>query len=228
MTEDEIYEEYVIQNKSTRQIGREYGISAPTVCKYLKKAGISPNKRKRNARDLTDLRFGTLTVIREELSSEKTTAKYVSWLCVCTCGEQCFVPTSQLLRGQRFCPTCRKQDISVRLYKGYEEISKDFFTTIRNGAKRRSLEFSITIEQIWELFIEQDRKCAISDVDLGFNTYNNEYTETTASLDRIDSSLGYVQNNIQWVHKTLNRIKSDLNEEDFIRWCCLVSDNQER
>jgi hypothetical protein len=46
----------------------------------------------------------------------------------------------------------------------------------------------------------------------------------TASLDRIDSKLGYIPGNIQWVHKTINRMKVNLPEEDFVYFCRLITD----
>lgn len=41
----------------------------------------------------------------------------------------------------------------------------------------------------------------------------------TASLDRIDNTKGYTEDNVQWVHKIINKMKSDLTQEDFIMWC---------
>lgn len=46
---------------------------------------------------------------------------------------------------------------------------------------------------------------------------------TGASLDRKDSSVGYTKNNIQWVHKAINRLKTDFNQKKFIELCHLVS-----
>ena len=37
----------------------------------------------------------------------------------------------------------------------------------------------------------------------------------TASLDRVDSSKGYIKNNIRWVHRLVNQIKWDLKERQF-------------
>ena len=42
------------------------------------------------------------------------------------------------------------------------------------------------------------------------------------SLDRIDSKKGYVKGNVQWVHKTVNRLKMDLSEEELMYWCNLI------
>ena len=41
----------------------------------------------------------------------------------------------------------------------------------------------------------------------------------TASLDRIDSKKGYIEGNIQWVHKDINRMKWAFNEDYFIKLC---------
>jgi hypothetical protein len=46
---------------------------------------------------------------------------------------------------------------------------------------------------------------------------------TTASLDRIDSSKGYTIDNVQWVHKTVNLMKRELNQQDFIDICNKIS-----
>ena len=45
----------------------------------------------------------------------------------------------------------------------------------------------------------------------------------TASLDRKDSSLGYTLDNIQWVHRTVNKIKLDLQQDEFVEWCKRVA-----
>lgn len=49
--------------------------------------------------------------------------------------------------------------------------------------------------------------------------------ETTISLDRIDSTKGYIEGNVQWVHKSVNIMKSTLTQEQFINFCKLVAEN---
>ena len=41
------------------------------------------------------------------------------------------------------------------------------------------------------------------------------YQAGTASLDRIDSKKGYIEGNVQWVHKNVNKMKMDLDEKEF-------------
>ena len=33
------------------------------------------------------------------------------------------------------------------------------------------------------------------------------------------SSEGYIENNVQWVHKHVNRMKSDKSDDEFLEWC---------
>jgi hypothetical protein len=42
---------------------------------------------------------------------------------------------------------------------------------------------------------------------------------TTASVDRIDSSKGYIKGNVQWVHKTINKMKWGYSQGEFIEFC---------
>ena len=89
--------------------------------------------------------------------------------------------------------------------------------------------FDIKIEDAWDQFELQKGKCAYTGVELILTTkYGRKYGLNTASLDRIDSSRGYTIDNIQWVHKKINRIKSNLSEKEFIDWCKKVTDHYEQ
>jgi hypothetical protein len=87
---------------------------------------------------------------------------------------------------------------------------------------RRTLPFTITPEYVWALFLDQNKCCALSGVPLTFCKHDNRIKRKdfqTASLDRIDSSKGYVEGNVQWVHKDVNRMKNIFNQEYFIDMC---------
>lgn len=112
-------------------------------------------------------------------------------------------------------------------WKGYKEISRTYFGSIIKSAKERNIPFEITIEYIWDLFLSQNRKCALSNVDIAFNTVGQKYKRfQTASLDRINSKMGYIKGNVQWVHKTLNHMKMALDEDEFVKWCNLVTSHK--
>lgn len=74
---------------------------------------------------------------------------------------------------------------------------------------------------MWRLFLKQERKCALTDLLLTFE--KQKRGEKTASLDRIDSSKGYVNGNVQWVHKDINWMKNRFSQERFIEMCKLVA-----
>ncbi len=54
----------------------------------------------------------------------------------------------------------------------------------------------------------------------------NKYHDQTASLDRIDSMVGYLKGNCHWTHKHLNHMKWDYNQEYFIKTCKEIIDFQ--
>lgn len=103
-------------------------------------------------------------------------------------------------------------------WMGYGEISKSFFNRIKDSAKEREILFNLTIEYLWVLFLNQDRKCALSGIELKFPNFLRDHTQT-ASLDRIDSSAPYINSNVQWIHKDINYMKIDMKQEDFLNYC---------
>ena len=117
----------------------------------------------------------------------------------------------------RCCP--RRLD-ERKNYKGYKEITGSKMTQYKDSARRRGLEFTVTKEYLWELFELQDRRCAYTGIDLihGQNV----------SLDRIDSDAGYVKGNVQWVDWTVNRMKSNIKHDEFVRLCSLIANRMEK
>jgi hypothetical protein len=56
---------------------------------------------------------------------------------------------------------------------------------------------------------------------------SNTSKYSTASIDRIDSSKGYILGNIQWVHKDVNFMKRTYSQEYFVKMCKLITENCE-
>jgi hypothetical protein len=100
-------------------------------------------------------------------------------------------------------------------WKGHGEISQRYFHNLKSGAEKRNIKFQITIQEIWDLFIKQNRKCVLSGRILTFPKRDSE-TNYSASLDRINSSLGYEKGNIQWVHRDVNFSKQQMNNNQFL------------
>ena len=86
----------------------------------------------------------------------------------------------------------------------------------------RNLEIKMTIKDAWELFLKQNRRCALTNELLTFSSKNQSY-DGTASLDRIDSSKDYTIDNVQWIHKNINQMKMDMSDNDLIYWARKIS-----
>lgn len=100
----------------------------------------------------------------------------------------------------------------------YKGIFKTTFNKLKKQAYKRKLAFSITMEYIGDLFEKQKKKCALTGELLTLKKTVKDQTQT-ASLDRKNSSMGYIEGNVQWVHKDINRMKSNFSEERFVNSC---------
>lgn len=92
----------------------------------------------------------------------------------------------------------------------------------RQDAKKRNIEFSVSNEYLLCLYFEQCGRCNFSGINIDFSVRGKRY-ERTASIDRIDSSKGYIEGNVHWVHKVVNMMKQKLSSEEFIDWCHRIS-----
>lgn len=186
--------------------------------------------------DLSKKEFDKLVVIGPGPSKRYKNGKsYRTWECLCKCGKTVYPTTSKLKSGHtRSCGCLRLKNISPRLskdhpaWKGCGDISGSHWCRILANARHRKIEVSITIEYAWNLYLLQDRKCKLSGVPIDFSMSSKELVDglLTASLDRIDSSKGYIEGNVQWVHRDVNYMKMNLLEDRFIDWCNIISNFQ--
>lgn len=145
-----------------------------------------------------------------------------------------YVTSMQNALNRKDCIECQKvnrekQGKESKAWKGYGDISKRFINAVARGARGREIFFDITIEYMWDLFLKQNRKCALSGVELYFvNGPRHIYSKTTASLDRIDSSVGYIEGNVQWVHKKVNIMKHVTSQDEFIEWCRKIANHHDK
>jgi len=164
-------------------------------------------------------KYFELTVIE---MAQKNKRGEQCWKCLCGCGKNTILVGSAIgINRTCGCSHFRLGNKSCH-FKGYGEIYSSLWTSIQIGARERNLEFNITIEDAWNLFIKQNRKCVLSGEILTFRS-KSEIADGTASLDRIDSSKGYTIDNIQWIHKDLNFAKQKLSQHEFINLCKKVA-----
>jgi hypothetical protein len=165
--------------------------------------------------DLKGQVFGQLTVLYRNTTCKKGNTQ---WICRCSCGtEESFFRSSLTDRGIISCWEC---SIAKRPYG--HPMSR-MLHKVKQHAKTTNRKCTLTKKYLLDLFNKQNRKCALTGLDLQIARRSKEEIETTASLDRIDSSKDYIQGNVQWVHKDINWMKQDYSQDEFIKYCKLVT-----
>jgi hypothetical protein len=213
LTKEYLRINYVELNKSSNQISRETGYTRSTITILLNKYNLPVRKCGRRSPNLIGKIYNGVKILSKAKVIDK---RHPKLNCRCGCGNKFKTTSHNILNNPNIsCVDCGNKRTAKSHWTGEGNISGKFWSSIRCGARVRNLEFSITIEEAWNLFIEQDAKCALS----GSNIIITSNNKNTASLDRIDSSKGYTKDNIQWVHKRLNWMKGNINEDEFINWC---------
>lgn len=164
-------------------------------------------------------KFGRLTVISHKSREE-------GYNCLCECGKTTIAKAYMLKIGRHKSCGCLQSEHGQKnpRYRGLGELSKSHWCAIRGKAKQRKILFNLTIEEGWMLFLKQQKKCVYTGFPIQFgSSYSG--VETTASLDRIDSTKGYYLENVQWVHKKINTMKWNFSHEEFVSLCLGVSKN---
>jgi len=153
--------------------------------------------------DLTNRKFGKLTVIKDE--GIKGSARY--WQCKCDCGNIISTRGNRLLSGVKTncgcIPNCKhgeaKRGKQTRKYK--------MWVTAKRNAKDFGREFSITLDDI--IIPEY---CPLLGIKLDENA---THTDHIPSIDRIDNNLGYTKDNIMIVSWRANRMKGKFSLHEF-------------
>lgn len=150
------------------------------------------------------------------------------WDCMCECGcsvkrnTKYFSTMNHRGRnascGHRGCQSTPRGAQAYN-WKGAEFVTGSYVTRTRQNARNRGLDFEVDIDYLNTLMISQHHKCKLTGVDICILSEKLHPGETTASLDRVDPSIGYVVGNVQWLHKTVNRIKQNLTEKELLSWC---------
>jgi hypothetical protein len=163
------------------------------------------------------------------------------YLCQCECGLMGTVSWPDIRSGKS--TQCRKCSLNQYLinsqegikrfgkensnYRGSEDVPGRWFSRAKSNASVRSLDFKITLQDLQAQWVKQKGLCFYTGIPLKFSNREtvqdtNNHISLTASLDRVDSQLGYFSDNIVWVSKTINTLKMDLSHDLFVKACELV------
>ena len=170
---------------------------------------------------IKDQLYGKWVILNETIIIDKE-AKVFCKCTECNITER-YVPAFQLLNGvSKRCSLCGYSNKGNEnpAWKGYGLVPASKITRIRCGAVKRKIPFDLDIIFLSKLFNSQNGLCKYSKLPISFK-------DNTASLERIDSKLGYYENNVIWVHKNLNIMKREIPFNDFYNICKLVVENCE-
>lgn len=134
----------------------------------------------------------------------------------CECGDENWIRIHSLRQERaQSCVGCNHIGNRSPVWTGYKDMPGTLYNKLQHNAtgRSRNLEFTLTQEYLYDLFESQNRSCALTGISL---------TWKTASLDRIDSSQGYIDGNVQWVTKKVNLAKHRLKQDEFVNLCRLV------
>lgn len=156
---------------------------------------------------------------------ERMSNKIKSW----TENDDAFIKENYVKIGAPYCAKVLNKTLNsiyhrvrvLNLKKNSKKLNHPFisgriWSNIIANSKNRNLNLEITPDDIYEKYVRQNKKCALSglDLSLSFDAETN-----TVSVDRIDSKKHYTKDNIQIVHKIINQCKMDLSDGDFYNFC---------
>jgi hypothetical protein len=168
--------------------------------------------------------------------------------CICdNCGKEFEKPLSEINRNEKL----KRSNFCSRSCVGKSHISNfgdkswsfktnqfkrqgDEFTKFKYYMKvinsrhgEKGLEVNVTLEDLkaqWDL---QNGLCKFTGIELILSTHSKIINDPiySASVDRIDSNIGYVKGNIVWVSRSINYMKNNMSDEMVWKLCNIICDN---
>lgn len=133
---------------------------------------------------------------------------FCSLSCARSYGNRNLSPESREKMSKLMKERLEKNNYFKDSHKSYK---KGEFTYFLNKAKQRSHEVDIDEEYLKSIWTG---RCAITNVPIIMKQAKIKNTLSTASLDRIDSSIGYVKGNVQFVSYGINLAKNSFKDND--------------
>lgn len=152
---------------------------------------------------------------------ERFDGGYMKYEVQCDCGTTKWVQANELTNPNRNfkCLKCAAKDRGQAQAEGngkVGELNLTRYTKLQRSAEKRNIKFDVSLEYLGNLFENQRHICAIT----------GDYIESIddASLDRIDSTRGYTEGNVQWTTYQANVSKHVMSMDELYKFCKKVLD----
>ena len=121
-----------------------------------------------------------------------------------------------------WCKSCCKEGNKKSIEKKYSTFEgriTTFLRTCKDSAKKRNQEFSLTRQNFLDMWEQQEGLCVYTGLPMELAPA----TLFSVSVERVDNSVGYTAENTVLVTNAVNRMKSNMEGEDFFHFCKCVT-----
>lgn len=126
---------------------------------------------------------------------------------------------------RRQCLKCKTAQAVHRVNRSPKSYIRNLVVQLRYSRKKQGHKWDIGKKEIYQLYLNQEGKCALSGVEMTHFRTNKEEGDTNISIDRIDPEGQYVISNIQLVCKRVNYMKHNKDQKTFLNWVSLIYNN---
>jgi hypothetical protein len=132
-------------------------------------------------------------------------------------------PSKFFTENRRKCIKCsltkeHKEKVKARVNaRRKRDVLWGKYCSSKGRAKRYGIIHTVSLEYLRNLLQAQNNKCVYTNLE-----FDNLNSMKSLSIDRIDSSKGYIEGNVQFVLTCINFMKYEFTEEYFIEMCKLV------
>jgi hypothetical protein len=158
-----------------------------------------------------------VSVLDKELNIYKNASG--KWCSVCSgCNsEQAYARKDHAKQSALRDWQCKKCAVFAKKFNGNQRVGRmrSLYNKFQKGAADRQISWNLSVEEFSGCY---NGYCAMTGWPISV-----DYGRVTASLDRIDNSLGYYAANVQWVHVMVNMTKNKYDNKDFIEMCKAIA-----
>lgn len=179
-----------------------------------------PTKRTRRKlpADISGMQFGRLEAVRFSRCDRSGPIARDMWFFRCSCGVEKELNRHNVMAGTtKSCGCLRVDQLTVQA-KSKEGVIKWVFNTYRREAGKRDLEFRLSQREVTDLIFKDCAYCGYPPC----NVYNGAkalgIVHLYNGIDRVDTSVGYLTDNVVTCCRYCNFAKGTRPVEDFLKW----------